>query len=184
MRKLVVFDMVTLDGYFEGLNHNLDWHNVDEEFNEFAIDQMNSVDTLVFGRATYEGMAGYWPTEMAIKDDPVVAKMMNGFQKIVFSWTLDRADWNNTRLVKGDAAIEIVNLKRQEGKDLIIFGSAKLANSLMLMGLVDELRLIFNPVVLGEGVPFFKGIGEPMKLKLLRTKVFTSGNVLVVYTPG
>jgi dihydrofolate reductase len=184
MRKLLVFDMITLDGFFEGPKHSLDWHNVDAEFNQFAIRQMDEVDTLIFGRATYEGMASYWQSDQAKKDDPAIAKRMNQIEKVVFSWTLDKANWNNTRLIKGDAAIEIVNLKRKQGKDMIIFGSARLTNSLLLMGLVDELRLIYNPVVLGEGVPFFKSIEEPMRLKLLRSKVFESGNLLVVYQPA
>ena len=183
MRKVFLFMMVTLDGFFEGIDHSIDWHNVDEEFNEFAIDQLNEIDTLLFGRVTYEGMASYWPTPIAIEDDPVVAGKMNAIPKIVFSRTLDSAEWNNSRLVKENIAEEILQLKQQPGRDLAIFGSANLAMSLLQMGLVDELRLMVNPVVLGKGKPLFEGIHEKLNLKLLKTRTFRSGNVLLCYQP-
>ena len=126
MRKVFLFMMVTLDGFFEGPNHEIDWHNVDEEFNEFAIDQLNEVDTILFGRVTYEGMASSWPTIAAIEDDPDVAARMNAISKIVFSRTLDRAEWSNSRLVKENIAGEVSQLKQQQGRDLAIFGSANL----------------------------------------------------------
>ena len=91
MRKLFSFNMVTLDGYFEGPNHEIDWHNVDGEFNEFAIEQTGAVDMLLFGRVTYQLMASYWPTPDAIKNDPIVADLMNRLPKIVFSRTLEKA---------------------------------------------------------------------------------------------
>ena len=183
MRNVFLFMMVTLDGFFEGPNHEIDWHNVDEEFNEFAIDQLNELDTLLFGRVTYEGMASYWPTPAAIEDDPDVAGKMNTIPKIVFSRTLDRAEWSNSRLVKENIAAEVLQLKQQPGRDLAIFGSANLTMSLLQMGLVDELRLMVNPVVLGKGRPLFEGIDEKLKLKLIRTRVFRSGNVLLCYQP-
>ena len=183
MRKVFLFMMVTLDGFFEGPDHNIDWHNVDEEFNEFAIDQLNEVDTLLFGRVTYEGMASYWPTAFAIENDPEVAGKMNAIPKIVFSRTLDRAEWSNSRLVKENIAEEVSQLKQQQGRDLAIFGSANLTMSLLQMGLIDELRLMVNPVVLGKGNPLFGGIHEKLNLKLIKTRVFRSGNVLLCYQP-
>ena len=183
MRKVFLFMMVTLDGFFEGPNHEIDWHNVDEEFNEFAIDQLNEVDALLFGRVTYEGMASYWPTPVALEDDPVVAGKMNAIPKIVFSRTLDRAEWSNSRLVKENIAGEISQIKQQQGRDLAIFGSANLTMSLLQMGLIDELRLMVNPVVLGKGKPLFEGIHEKLSLKLIKTRVFRSGNVLLCYQP-
>ena len=183
MRKVFLFMMVTLDGFFEGPDHNIDWHNVDEEFNDFAIDQLNEIDTLLFGRVTYEVMASYWPTPFAIEDDPVVAGKMNAIPKIVFSRTLDRAEWSNSRLVKENIAEEISQLKQQPGGDLAIFGSANLTMSLLQMGLVDELRLMINPVVLGKGNPLFEGVHEKLNLKLLKTRAFRSGNVLLYYQP-
>ena len=183
MRKVFLFMMVTLDGFFEGPDHEIDWHNVDEEFNEFAIDQLNEVDTLLFGRVTYEGMASYWPTQLAKEDDPVVADKMNTVPKLVFSKTLDKAEWNNSRLVKEHIAEEVSKLKQQQGRDLAIFGSSDLTASLLEMGLVDELRIMVNPVVLGKGKTLFKGIDEKVNLKLLKTKTFHSGNILLYYQP-
>lgn len=183
MRKLILFNMVTLDGFFEGPNRDIFWHNVDEEFNEFAIQQIDSVDMLIFGRVTYELMASYWPTSEAIADDPLIADKMNSMPKIVFSWTLSHADWQNTRLVTGNAPEEIASLKQQPGKDLIIFGSANLAASLIQDGLIDEFRVMVNPVVLGQGTPLFQGIKDKLNLKLQQAKVFRSGNVLLIYQP-
>ena len=183
MRKVFLFMMVTLDGFFEGPDHEIDWHNVDEEFNDFAIDQLNEVDALLFGRVTYEGMASYWPTQLAIEDDPIIAGKMNAVPKIVFSRTLDKAEWNNSRLVKENVAEEVLQLKQQQGRDLAIFGSANLTMSLLQMGLIDELRLMVNPVVLGKGRPLFTGIQDKLNLRLLKTRVFRSGNVLLYYQP-
>src|SRR5215813_13484252 len=120
MRKVFLFNMTTLDGYFEGPNQDISWHNVDEEFNEFAIQQLDEIGTLLFGRVTYQGMASYWPTEFAISDDPEVAGRMNSLPKIVFSRTLDKAEWNNSKLVKdaGRVAEEVLRLKEQPGKDI------------------------------------------------------------------
>jgi len=184
MRKVFLFMMVTLDGFFEGPNHEIDWHNVDEEFNEFAIHQLNEeVDTLLFGRVTYEGMASYWPTQFAKENDPIVADKMNTVPKIVFSKTLEKAEWDNSRLVKEHIAEEVSKLKQQPGKDLAIFGSSDLAVSFIQMGLIDELRIMVNPVVLGSGKPLFNGIHEKLNLKLLKTRTFRSGNVLLYYQP-
>jgi dihydrofolate reductase len=183
MRKVFLFMMVTLDGFFEGPNHEIDWHNVDEEFNEFAIHQLDDVDMLLFGRVTYQLMASYWPTPFAKEDDPIVADKMNTVPKLVFSKTLDKAEWNNSRLVKENVAEEIAKLKQQQGRDLAIFGSSNLAVSLIQMGFIDELRIMVNPVVLGNGNPLFKGIHEKLNLKLLKTRTFRSGNVLLYYQP-
>lgn len=183
MRKLFAFNMVSLDGFFEGPDHDLSWHNVDEEFNQFAIQQTSSVDTLIFGRVTYELMAGYWPTSDALADDPVVAGLMNNLPKIVFSTTLTSVDWNNTRLVKEDVAGEITALKNQSGKDLAVFGSANLLSTLIRLDLVDEHRIMLSPVVLGSGTPLFQGIRHHLNLKLVDTRTFSSGNVLLTYQP-
>lgn len=183
MRKLFAFNMVTLDGYFEGPNHSIDWHNADAEFNEFAIEQAGAADTIVFGRVTYEMMARYWPTPDAIKNDPIVAGMMNKTPKVVVSRTLNKAEWNNTRLIKDHLAEEIAKLKQQPGKDIAVFGSAKLLSTLMKLDLVDEHRIMVNPVVLGSGTPLFQGVDHPLKLRLLKSRMFRSGNVLLTYEP-
>lgn len=185
MRNLFSFNMMSLDGFFEGAQPwDLSWHNVDEEFNEFAIEQLKTIDTLIFGRKTYEGMAGYWSGEEALKDDPAVAEQMNSLPKLVVSRTLSKADWNSTRLIKDNLAEEILKLKQQLGKDLAIFGSANLLSTLMEMDLVDEHRVIINPVILGKGTPLFKTTVDQVKLKLTKSRTFKSGNVLLYYSPA
>lgn len=184
MRKVLSFNMITADGFFEGPNHAIDWHNVDAEFNEFAIEQLDSVDILIFGRVTYAMMASYWPSEVAIKNDPVVAGKMNAKAKIVFSGTLDKADWNNTRLAKNNIPAEISSLKAQPGKDLIIFGSSDLSVTLAQLGLIDEYRVMVNPLFLGSGKNILRGVAGRMDLKLLKTRTFRNGNVLLYYQPA
>ncbi len=182
MRTLYLFNMITLDGYFEGATKwDISWHNVDAEFNEFAIEQLNATDTLIFGRVTYEGMAAYWPTETPIKNDPIVANTMNSSPKVVFSRTMKKAEWNNTRVVKENAAQELANLKKQSGKDIGILGSANLASTLVESGLIDEFRFMINPVILGKGTLLFQGFGDRLNLRLLKARTFKSGNVLLCY---
>ncbi len=149
MRKLFMFNLITLDRYFEGPNHDISWHNVNKEFNEFAINQLDEIGTLLFGRVTYELMANYWPTPAAIKDDPIVAGKMNSLPKIVFSRTKVKADWSNTKVINNNVVEEISNLKQQPGKDVSIFGSANLAATLIEHDLIDEFRIMVNPVILG-----------------------------------
>jgi dihydrofolate reductase len=184
MRKIFLFMMVSLDGFFEGPNGDVSWHNVDDEFNEFAVQQLNEVDTLLFGRKTYQGMASYWPTKAARRNDPVVAGLMNSTPKIVISKTLETVEWENTRLVKENVIEEISKLKKQLGKDIAIFGSANLTVTLMEAGLVDEYRVMVNPLALGDGKSLFIGLTHKLNLKLLKTKPFKSGNVLLHYEPA
>jgi len=180
-KKLFSFNMMTLDGFFEGPSKwDLSWHNVDDEFNEFAIAQLNEIGTLLFGRVTYEGMASYWSSPDALKDDPVVAGLMNRIPKIVFSRTLKKAEWENTKLVTDKAVEEISKLKKQSDKDIAIFGSANLMSGLMRMDLIDEHRVMINPVILGSGTPLFQ-TKDKLTLKLLKTKTFNNGNILLYY---
>lgn len=183
MRKLLISQMVTLDGFFSGPNGELDWHMVDEEFNTWAIDQLDSVDTLVFGRVTYEFMASWWPTPAAIEDDQEVARRMNTKAKLVFSKTLDTAEWANTRVVKTDPAGEIRRLKAQPGQDMVIFGSGQITSLLAAAGLIDEYRILTCPVVLGKGVPLFSGLAEPVRLRTLSSRLLKNGVTLCSYAP-
>jgi dihydrofolate reductase len=186
MAGLYAFNMVTLDGLFEGPTPwSIDWHNAaNEEFGDFAVDQLNGIGTILFGRKTYEGMASYWPTPAALEADPAVAEAMNRLPKVVFSRTLETADWSNSRLVRDDIAGEITRLKQQPGKDLALFGSANLLSTLVKLGLVDEHRLMVNPIVLGRGTPLFQGVDQPLKLELIEARPFKSGNVLLRYRPA
>jgi dihydrofolate reductase len=184
MRKIFAFILTTLDGYYEGPNQEFDFWVVDEEFDGFAVEQLDEVDTLLLGRVTYEGMAAYWPTPQAEQDDPRVAARMNGLSKIVVSRTLDKAKWANTRLIKEDVTEELTKLKHQPGKDIAILGSSDLTVSLLQMGLVDEVRIMVNPVVLGAGNSVFTTADERIGLELLRSRPFSSGNVLLYYQPA
>jgi dihydrofolate reductase len=180
-RPVIMFNMMSLDGFFEGPGHNIDWHNVDEEFNEFAIQQLDSAGALIFGRTTYELMASYWPSPAGIKDDPQVAQRMNRLPKIVFSHSLARAEWQNTRLVKSDPAAEIRRLQKEPGGSLFVFGSANLADTLMAQGLIDEFRILVNPLILGSGTPLFQGAAGRIPLRLASCRTFANGNVLLIY---
>ncbi len=181
MSRLYVFNMMSLDGYFEGPNRDISWHNVDEEFHEFAIAQLNATECLLFGRATYELMASYWPTSAAITNDPIVAGKMNSLPKIVCSRALSKVEWSNTKLLKENIGEEISRLKQRLDKDLAVFGSGNLASTLLRLGLIDEYRILVNPVVLGEGRSLFEGVQGRLNLKLLSVKMFRSGNVLLSY---
>ena len=179
MRKVIVWNMVTLDGYFEGPKPwEIDWHEYvwGEELERFSLDQAQEVGALLFGRKTYEGMAGYWSTATG-----EIAEFMNSIAKVVFSNTLETTGWSNTRLVKGSAEEEVARLKQEPGKDLFIFGSANLTGSLTKHGLIDEYRIGLNPLVLGGGTPMFKPSDERMRLKLLEARPMQSGVVLLRY---
>lgn len=186
-----MFMMVSLDGYFEGPNHDLSWHNVDQEFNAFAAENLNGSEVLLFGKRTYELMAGFWPNYKAKEGDKlgaIVAEKMNSLPKVVFSKTLKTVDWgnkpDNIRLVKGKVAEEITRLKRQHDKNLAVLGSSNLCVSLLELGLLDELRIMVNPVAIGDGTALFNGIKDKVAFKLLKTRRFRSGNVLLYYKPS
>ncbi|HZS05668.1 MAG TPA: dihydrofolate reductase family protein [Blastocatellia bacterium] len=184
MQKLIVFNNVTLDGYFVGVNGDLSWAhggNDDAEFNAFVADNASGGGQLLLGRITYELMAGYWPTPAALRDMPVVAEGMNGMQKLVFSKTLDQASWNNTRLVKGDIAAEVRRMKQEPGKGITILGSGSIVSQLAPEGLIDEYHVVVNPVVLGGGRTMFDGVKEKLPLKLTKTRAFSSGKVFLSY---
>jgi dihydrofolate reductase len=184
MRRVIMFNLISLDGYFEGPDKwDLGWHQVDEEFNQFAIQQLNQADGLIFGRVTYQGMASYWSSSTAVENDPIMADKMNSITKYVFSNTLDQVDWNNTQLIKGDAAGELSKIKQQPGRDLLLFGSADLASRFTRNGLIDEYRLMLNPVVLGRGGALFKKNDGRMKFRSLGTRSFKNGNLLLYYQP-
>jgi dihydrofolate reductase len=188
MRKIIFFMTVSLDGYFEGPNHDLSWHNVDDEFNKFAIDQLKEVDLILFGRRTYQLMEAYWPKAAKdptiSKDNLEVANLINSANKIVFSRTLDQVEekenWKNVKLAREFDPNEMRRLKEQAGKGMSVGGS-DLAVSFIRAGLVDEFRFMVNPVVIGEGTPVFKGIDSKLNLELVRTRTFRSGNVLLYY---
>jgi dihydrofolate reductase len=186
VRKLMAFNHVTLDGYFVNAAGDFGWArhgNEDPEFSAFVAENAKSGGALVFGRKTYEMMASFWPTPIADKHDPVVAKQMNALPKVVFSRTLDNASWNNTRLVKGDLVTEARKLKDEEGPDLCILGSGSIIAQLAAAGVIDEYQIVIDPVALGAGRTMFAGIEEPLNLKLRQSRIFRNGKIFVSYAP-
>ena len=181
MRKVYLFMMISADGYFEGPNHDISWHNVDNEFVGFAIQQLDVTGTILFGRRTYEMMASFWPSEYARREDPETARRMGALPKVVFSHSLTEARWEHTELSR-DVTTTVQALKQQSGKDIAVFGSSNLCITLLKENLLDELRLMINPILLGRGTALFAGLDLPRMLSLANTRVFDSGNVLLTYS--
>lgn len=178
MRKIVLGMNITLDGYVARTNGELDWMfpNIDSERTESITEGLSEIDVFLMGRVTYEGMALHWPTA-----DDAIAPLMNRATKIVFSRTLQKVDWENSRLATRDPAEEIADLKRQPGTAIAVAGGARFAQSLAKQGLIDEYNLTVHPVVLGTGLRLFT---DPLTLKLLSTRAFDTGAVVLNYEPA
>jgi dihydrofolate reductase len=184
MSRLIVFNSVTLDGYFADVNGDMSWaRKQDAEWTAFTEESSKGEAQMLFGRVTYEMMASFWPTKAAIANLPVVAAGMNNAPKVVFSRTLHAASWNNTRLVKDDLAAEVRKMKKAPGPDIMIFGSGTIVSQLTREGLIDEYQLVVNPIVLGKGKSMFAGVEEKVPLKQTTTRTFGNGNVLLCYEP-
>jgi dihydrofolate reductase len=186
MRRLIVFNHMSLDGFFTDANGDMSFAQnaiPDAEWDAFVVGNAGGRGTLVFGRVTYDLMVSFWPTPVAVEQMPEVAKAMNNLQKIVFSRTLDDVTWNNTRLVKGDLAGEIRKMKQAAGEDMVIFGSGSIVSQLAQEDLIDEYQIVVDPVVLGNGRTMFEGIIEKLTLKLKKSQAFGNGNVLLCYEP-
>lgn len=183
MRKLIMWNVITLDGYFEGeKNWDLSFHGLvwGKELEEFSLIQLQSADMLVFGATTYQGMADYWTN--APEAEGEVAKFMNELPKLACSTTLGNAKWKNTTITK-DAVSEVSKLKMEGSGDMFVFGSGILSTSLMKAGLFDEYRICIAPTFLGKGRHLFLE-GIPNKeLKLIETKPLSTGGVILTYKP-
>jgi dihydrofolate reductase len=190
MGKITSFVNVSLDGFFEGKNHDISWHNVNEEFNQFAVDMLKQTGIILFGRRTYELFEEYWPKAAGdpatSKSDLEVADLINNMEKIVFSKTLQQVNegknWKNVRLMREVDPEEIRDWKRRCDRDLSVGGN-NLLLSFVRLGLIDEIRVMVNPVIIGEGNSLLKGIASRIKLELHDTRTFGSGNVLITYKP-
>lgn len=189
MRKVIASINVTLDGYMSGPNCELDWH-----FEKWGPDlarafgqQLADADTILLGRVTYSAMARYWPQKAYdysfSREDIAFADMMNSYNKIVFTKTLTEPSWSNTRLVSGSLKTAIQKLKKQRGKDMIIYGSGKLIDSMVQLQLIDEYVLWIHPVILGRGKALFQLVSQKLPLQLIRTHHFQSGVVMLCYEP-
>jgi len=179
MRNVIMWNVISLDGFFEGNQPwDLRFHDVvwGEDLERLSIEQLESADTLLFGRRTYEGMADYWQTARGR-----IADLMNGIRKVVFSNTLPAASWSNTRLVRGDAAEEVARLKDAPGKDIYIFGSAALSAALTKRGLIEEYRIGIAPVLLGSGRRLFESETAELPLQLLESRNTATGCTVLRY---
>jgi dihydrofolate reductase len=183
MRTLASFIVTSLDGFYEGPNGEFDWLVPDEEFNNFAVRQLDEADTLGFGRATYDHMAAWWPTEQAQINDPAITSRMNTKPKLVFSTTLEKAGWSNTTIIAGEAVEQIETVKAAPGGELLVLGSTHLTADFAAAGVLDELRIMVCPIVIGQGRSLFEGLKGRLALKLARIRQFDSGNVLLIYRP-
>jgi dihydrofolate reductase len=185
MRKLIVFNQISLDGYFVDPRGDMSWaHNarIDPEFNAFVEGNAKGGGELVFGRITYDLMVSYWPTPTAAKNDPVVAERMNSLPKVVFSRSLAKAAWNNTRIVKGDLAAEVGKLKAEQGPGMVIMGSGTIVSKLAQADMIDEYQFVVIPIVLGGGRSLFEG-SKRLDLTLRESRSFANGNVFLSYAP-
>lgn len=186
MRKLRVFNSISLDGYFTDQRGDMSWaHKHDPEWEDFSVrnSTVTGEVTFLFGRVTYELMASFWPTPEAHQQAPEVAAAMNARHKLVFSRTLKEASWSNTTLLKGDPVAEVKRLKQEWSTDLMIFGSGSIVAPLAAAGLIDEYRLVINPLVLGAGRSLFQGVGRQLPMKRLTVRDFANGNLVVSYEP-
>jgi dihydrofolate reductase len=185
MRKLIAFCNLSLDGIAAVPNGSLDWISYDEELERWAEPIVKATDTAVYGRVTYELMK-YWRTvpskPNASQHELENAHWIENVEKIVFSESKMVPDWNNTRVISGNAKETILKLKQKPGENITIFGSPTLANSLIKLGLVDEYRFSVSPIVLGTGKSLFKEVKDAIKLKLVEEKTFKSGTVILHYT--
>jgi dihydrofolate reductase len=183
MRRVIYSFSVSLDGFMEGPDHDIEWSSPDDELHTFYNDQAREIGTELYGRRLYELMAEYWPTadEDPSASQPVIefARIWRDTPKVVFSKTLDKVDWNS-RLASGTVAEEVARLKAEPGKDMAV-GGANLASTFMRLGLIDEYRLLVFPVILGAGTPFFATLDDQINLRLVETRTFGSGVVLLRY---
>ena len=185
MRKVHVFNNVSLDGFFVDAGGDMSWaHKHDDEWNTFASSNASGNGELLFGRVTYEMMAAFWPTPQAAQMLPEVARGMNAMGKYVFSRTLDAVAWQATTLLKGDLATEVRRLKAQPGPDIVILGSGSIVSQLSEARLIDEYQIVLNPTVLGRGRTLFESVTGRMSLTLAKTRSFQNGNVVLWYEPA
>jgi dihydrofolate reductase len=181
MKNLFLFIMVSADGFFEGPDNDISWHNTDEEFEKFALEQLDEADTIIMGRRTNDLMAGYWPADEARQSDPETARRMMDMRKIVFSRTGTATAWQNTEVLS-DVEAGIAQLTKDgQGGNAIVLGSSELSVTLLKLKLLKEIRLMVNPVVLGAGTLLFSGLDENLGLQLTTLREFKNGNVLLTY---
>jgi len=185
--KLTVFNQISMDGFFTDANNDMSWAHKDpddSEWNEFVAGNAEGGSVLLFGRITYEMMAGFWPTPAAAQMNPVVARNMNAMKKVVFSKTMKSASWNNTELINGHLESEIQKLKKEAEGDITILGSGTIVSQLAAAGLIDEYSIVVNPLILGSGRTMFESVDNNIDLELQSTRVFKNGSVFMSFLPA
>ncbi|MFN6452921.1 MAG: dihydrofolate reductase family protein [Nostoc sp. EfeVER01] len=187
MRKLKLQLQMTLDGYIAGLNGEMDFMawNWDDELKQYVKNITEPVDCIILGRKLAEGFIPYWGSVAANPDDPefTSGKKFTDTHKVVFSKTLDKSEWNNTVLAKGNLVDEITKLKKQDGKDIIAYGGATFVSALIKQGLIDEFHLFINPIAIGDGMTIFKELDSKQYLTLVKATSFDCGIVVLNYEP-
>ncbi|MDA4124223.1 MAG: dihydrofolate reductase family protein [Thaumarchaeota archaeon] len=185
MRHLILDTIVSLDGYFTSLRNEIDWFGFDDDEWKWSRDINRRVDTMLYGRVTYEEFRQFWPTTApkSMGVDPTLIQQLNTLQKVVFSRTLAKASWKPATLVRGNPSEAVSKLKRQNGKDIVVVGSGTLVGSLLREDLIDEYYVRVRPIILGSGRPIFVDPDGRHPLKLISAKTFKSGVVGLHYEP-
>jgi dihydrofolate reductase len=185
MRNLIYFMHASLDGFVGGPQGEMNWITVDDEIFDFVAGMTDQADTALYGRVTYQMMEAYWPTAAdkpnASKHDKEHSAWYGRVAKVVLSTTLNGTGLHNTQVISNNLVEHITRLKQQPGKNILIFGSPRASHSLIALGLIDEYWIFTNPVLIGQGIPLFKNVSAPIRLKLLESKTFTSGVVALHY---
>ncbi|HXB91018.1 MAG TPA: dihydrofolate reductase family protein [Puia sp.] len=184
MRKITAFNFISLNGFFEGPNGDIRWmmeHHVATGESAHTVEGLGAGNTLLFGRVTYDLMAGFWQSPIAYEQHAVTAEGMNKAEKIVFSKTLGAVDWKNTRLVKENMSVEVRRLKQLPGRDMTILGSGSIVTQLTDEGLIDEYEVLVYPIALGKGTTLFDGLRHPHTLEFISARALKSGTVLLTY---
>ncbi|HZS89516.1 MAG TPA: dihydrofolate reductase family protein [Chloroflexota bacterium] len=188
MRKIIVTMWITLDGFIAGPNNDMSWIRVDDAMGRYEGDLVGAADTLMLGRVTYQSFAGAWPyvpdNPAASEGEKEYARQLNSMRKIVFSRTLEAAEWNNSTLYHEINPDDIAALKQESGKNIVIYGSASIVQALTARSLIDEYQLLVHPVILGGGKRLFGDGGDRADLRLVEAKTFDSGVVLLTYQPA
>ena len=185
MRNLIFFMHTSLDGFVAGLNGEMNWINLDDAMFDFVATMTDQSDTALYGRVTYEMMQSYWPKAgqqpNASKHDKGHSAWYNRVSKVVLSKTISEKGLDNTIVISDQLADNVNKIKKQDGKNILIFGSPGASQSLLNQGLIDEFWLFVNPIILGKGMPLFKDITGTTKLKLVESKTFPCGVIALHY---
>jgi len=182
MRKIKSFNFITLNGFFKGVDEDISWHLHGEEGKKFSEEQLQTLNVLLFGRRTYEMMYSFWTSNMAFDNFPIVANKMNSSEKIVVTNTIEKSDWQNTKILKGNMIEQLKIFASTAGNDITILGSGSIVSQLTDAGLIDTYQFLIDPLAIADGVGLFDQMKEKINLHLVDYKIFkTSGQVLLTY---